>query len=108
MRALIVWRVVFLRWSSLASICVVGCGTDSAIDPPTADGAALPPDGSRDGGPVGHFSFFVTSLNAMREFSGSANGFGGDLRFGRPDGLSGADEICRQIAERSMANNGKT
>jgi hypothetical protein len=54
------------------------------------------------------FSFFVTSLVAWRALSGSPNGFGGDLRFGQPTGLEGADEICRQIAERSMAGNGKT
>jgi hypothetical protein len=41
----------------------------------------------------GNFSFFVTSLRAMRELSGSQNGFGGD--FG---GLSGADQICQTIA----------
>jgi len=31
--------------------------------------------------------------------AGSPNGFGGDLRFGKADGLAGADEICRQLAE---------
>ena len=30
------------------------------------------------------FSFFYTSLDAMRRLSGSENGFGGDLRFGNP------------------------
>jgi hypothetical protein len=49
-----------------------------------------------------HFSFFVTSYAAMQRLSGDAKGFGGDLRFGKADGLSGADEICRQIAETSM------
>jgi len=53
-----------------------------------------------------HFSFFVTSLAAMRRLSGSDSGFGGDLRFGKPDGLSGADEICRQIAETAMPGAG--
>jgi hypothetical protein len=54
------------------------------------------------------FSFFVTSLVAMRALSGSQNGFGGDLRFGQATGLAGADEICRQTAERGMPGNGKT
>jgi hypothetical protein len=54
------------------------------------------------------FSFFVTSLAAMRALSGNDQGFGGDLRFGKPTGLEGADEICRQIAERSKPGNGKT
>jgi hypothetical protein len=44
----------------------------------------------------------------MRELSRNLNGFGGDLRFGQSDGLSGADEICRQIAEQSMPNNGES
>jgi hypothetical protein len=53
-----------------------------------------------------HFSFFVTSSAAMKELSSDANGFGGDLRFGKADGLSGADEICRQIAELSVPGSG--
>lgn len=52
------------------------------------------------------FSFFVTSYAAMQRLSGDAKGFGGDLRFGKADGLSGADEICRQIAETSMPGAG--
>ena len=39
------------------------------------------------------FSFFVTSIGAMQDQSGSIDGFGGDL-----GGLEGADEICRKIA----------
>ncbi len=51
------------------------------------------------------FSFFVTSLRALQELSGSLSGFGGDLRFGETGvgaGLRGADKICVAIAERSM------
>jgi hypothetical protein len=61
----------------------------SAIDP-----SDLPP-----------FSFFVTSQAAIVELSQSAEGFGGDLRYGETGsgaGLRGADKICAQIAERSM------
>lgn len=57
------------------------------------------------------FSFFVTSLKAMRELSKSQDGFGGDLSFGETGagaGLKGADKICTTIAEKSMAGNGKT
>jgi hypothetical protein len=57
------------------------------------------------------FSFFVTSLKAMRELSGSNDGFGGDLRYGETGdgaGLKGADKICKTIAEKSMAGNNKT
>jgi hypothetical protein len=49
--------------------------------------------------PAGNFSFFVASLEGMRRVSKSANGFGGDLRYGQPDGLSGADKICTEIAD---------
>lgn len=42
----------------------------------------------------------------MQRLSGSPDGFGGDLRFGKADGLAGADEICRQIAETSMPGSG--
>jgi hypothetical protein len=55
--------------------------------------------------PLDPFSFFVTSLSAMRELSGSQDGFGGDLRFGETGenaGLRGADKICATIAGRSM------
>jgi hypothetical protein len=53
------------------------------------------------------FSFFVTSYPSMRTLSGKAEGFGGDLRFGKADGLSGADEICRQVAELGMPGAGQ-
>lgn len=52
-----------------------------------------------------HFSFFVTSLAALQDLSGSQDGFGGDFTYGEigaEAGLSGADKICAEIAERSM------
>ncbi|MFC1584600.1 hypothetical protein ACFL5V_03525 [Fibrobacterota bacterium] len=52
------------------------------------------------------FSFFVTSLEAMRRLSDSEDGFGGDLRYGEEDGLSGADKICAEVAEFSMPGSG--
>ena len=57
------------------------------------------------------FSFFVASLKAMQQLSGSEDGFGGDLRFGETGdgaGLKGADKICTTIAEQSMPGNNKT
>ena len=51
------------------------------------------------------FSFFVTSVAAMRSLSKSQNGFGGDLRFGETGagaGLRGADKICATVADMSM------
>jgi hypothetical protein len=59
--------------------------------------------------PLERFSFFVTSLRAMQELSGSEAGFGGDLRYGETGpgaGLRGADKICSEIAERSMPGSG--
>ncbi len=55
------------------------------------------------------FSFFVTSLAALQELSGSEDGFGGDYRFGETGpgaGLRGADKICETIAEMSMPGSG--
>lgn len=69
-------------------------GTDSGM--PT-DSAPVPTE---------HFSFFVTSIEAIRELSGSEDGFGGDLRYGESTGLAGADKICTEIAESSMAGSG--
>ena len=68
-----------------------------------ADAALPTPDAAPPELPL--FSFFVTSLVAMRELSGSPDGFGGDLRFGETGpgaGLRGADAICAAVAERSM------
>jgi hypothetical protein len=56
--------------------------------------------------PTEKFSFFVTSLTAMkdlaRSFGRGEQGFGGDLRYGETTGLAGADKICRTVAGRSM------
>jgi hypothetical protein len=69
-----------------------GAGADAAAM--TTDGATGP-EGPRDApaanGPP--FSFFVTSIEAMRRLSGSQNGFGGNL-----GGLAGADKICQDVA----------
>ncbi|WP_438004557.1 hypothetical protein WME89_38140 [Sorangium sp. So ce321] len=51
----------------------------------------------------------MTSLAAMRELSGSQDGFGGDLRFGETGpgaGLRGADKICATLAEKSLPGAG--
>jgi hypothetical protein len=53
------------------------------------------------------FSFFVTSMTGLAELSGSSDGFGGDFSYGEADGLSGADKICRELAEASMAGAGQ-
>jgi hypothetical protein len=50
----------------------------------------------------------MTSQAGLERLAKNAKGFGGDLRFGKADGLAGADEICSQLAETSMPGNGKT
>jgi hypothetical protein len=55
------------------------------------------------------FSFFATSLAAIKELSKNDQGFGGDLRFGETGlgaGLRGADKICATIAEKSLPGSG--
>ena len=74
----------------------VDAGRDVARDTRRPDGAASGVDAAAG---AGRFSFFVTSLAAMRRLSGSQNGFGGNLTFGMPTGLEGADKICQTIAE---------
>jgi hypothetical protein len=68
-------------------------------------GSAASPGG--EGVPTEKFSFFVTSLEAMREFSNNENGFGGDLRYGQATGLEGADKLCSDIAESSLPGASK-
>jgi hypothetical protein len=87
--------------------------------PPSAPPSSAPDAAVATGGapatampsvPLERFSFFVTSLRAMQELSGSQDGFGGDLSFGETGegaGLRGADKICTTIAERSMPGSGQ-
>lgn len=82
---------------------VVGGAADAGGDA-SADAATLD-----DGAAASKFSFFVTSYRAIVEHSGSAQGFGGDLRFGETGagaGLRGADKICAKIAEKSSPGAG--
>jgi len=88
-------------------LALAACG-GSSQDTPTDGTSSDTPTGS-DAIPTEHFSFFATSLKALRELSGNQEGFGGDLRFGETGagaGLRGADKICRTIAEGSMAGAG--
>jgi hypothetical protein len=84
------------------------CDSDTAPSEPSREAPSQGGDGN-NGGPVetASFSFFVTSIEAMRELSGSANGFGGDLRFGEATGLEGADKICRTLAEKAVPGSGQ-
>ncbi len=115
----------------IAILMMIGCtdrnpaGADGTITPTgdngvtgdkggaTGDGVVAKKDGggsTGDVGALGKFSFFVTSLKALRDLSKNQNGFGGDLSYGETGagaGLRGADKICTEIAERSMAGAGK-
>ena len=110
----------------LATLSASGCGGGAlpGLDPMATDGgpADLAGHGGRDltalpsadlaaprdlAAAGERFSFFVTSLEAMRKLSGSQDGFGGDLRFGEATGLAGADKICTRIADLSMPGSGR-
>jgi hypothetical protein len=67
----------------------------------TSSGGSAGSAGAGGAATTEKFSFFVTSLVAIRRESKSENGFGGNL-----GGLTGADEICRKIAEASMPGSG--
>ncbi|HET9955332.1 MAG TPA: hypothetical protein VFQ61_12545 [Polyangiaceae bacterium] len=71
-----------------------------------SSGGASTGTGGGTGSGSAKFSFFVTSLEAMRRLSKNQNGFGGDFRYGEADGLAGADKICTEIAESSMPGSG--
>ncbi len=81
-----------------------GSGTGGAGTAGSGGGTTTPTSAAE------HFSFFVTSLVALQELSGSQSGFGGDLRFGEAGdgaGLRGADKICATIAEKSLPGAGQ-
>jgi hypothetical protein len=81
-----------------------GSDARAASDAAASDGAVGAEAGS-DAGDLPRFSFFVTSLNAMRTLSKNQNGFGGDFTYGETGagaGLRGADKICADAAELGM------
>jgi hypothetical protein len=83
---------------ALWALC--GCGDDAGAVDAGKTRANKPGSAER-------FSFFVTSYAAVQRLSGSQSGFGGDLRYGEDNGLSGADKICREIAGGSLRSAGK-
>ena len=94
-----------------------GAGTAGISGASGAAGASAGGSGGGSGGASGKedpllakFSFFVTGLESMIALSKSADGFGGDLRFGETGegaGLRGADKICAAIAELALPGAGK-
>ena len=108
MRAPLVLPVIAsLTFGAGLAACNAGSDTSSDDGDYTPSIPETPPEVVENPDGTPRFSFFVTSLEAMRELSGSTNGFGGDLRFGEATGLEGADKICRTIAEKSLAGAGQ-
>ena len=92
---------------AILSLCIAAtaCGSSTNARSDGSSGGNGGSNGVGGGaGNDGHFSFFVTSVGAMKRLSGNALGFGGDLRYGETGdgaGLRGADKICATIAETS-------
>jgi len=80
-----------------------GSGGTSGAGQAGGTGSAGSSSAGAGGGPAttAHFSFFVTSLEAIRRESKNQNGFGGNL-----GGLTGADAICTRIAEAALPGSG--
>ena len=95
-------QVLALPWLCLQTAQFSGCSEDEGKK--TASSA--PSQAGSGGASAEHFSFFVASYAAMQRLSRSPDGFGGDLRYGEADGLAGADKICTEIAESSLAGSG--
>lgn len=96
------------------SASTAGAGNAAGSTTATATGGAattVVDTSTCEAGKSNCFSFFVTShirLFALAEaFNGSTAGWGGDLRYGASDGLTGADKICTEIAEASLPGNGR-
>lgn len=89
--------------SNLPSGGVSNSGGNAGVGGNSAQGGGSSGGAGAD---LPHFSFFVTSLDAMRRLSGTQDGFGGDLRYGEATGLAGADKICTEIAESAMPGSG--
>lgn len=92
-------------WLAVASACGQATAPELTVEG-TASDAGITVDA---GTSLPNFSFFVTSLRALRQLSGSQDGFGGDLRYGETGpgaGLRGADKLCATIAEQSMPGAG--
>lgn len=89
--------------SSAGSASQAGSGNQagSAGHAGSAGGGASAGAGGGGTATTQHFSFFVTSLEAIRRESKNQNGYGGNL-----GGLTGADAICTRIAEASLAGSG--
>jgi hypothetical protein len=90
----------------------VGGGSAGTSGNPECTGVAPIAGATCTAGESNCFSFFVASrarmFAAAEAFNGSTKGWGGDFRYGTPDGLTGADKLCTEIAEASLAGNCRT
>lgn len=93
--------ILSVALSMFIAASLSACGDDNNSGGPNASTG-----GTTSTNTLEKFSFFVTSQASMLQLSGSVDGFGGDLRYGTSDGLSGADKICTEIAELSMPGAG--
>ena len=107
---------VFIVMMSTTTACELNLDTDKThssgteTDVPTTgintDFISDPGSDCVDVGASENFSFFLTSYYHIVQLSGSADGFGGDLRYnGATTGLEGADAICQEMARRVCFNH---
>lgn len=89
-----------------------GAGTGGTASAGTCSGKMPIASSTCNAGDSNCFSFFVASrarmFKAAQAFNGSTKGWGGDFRYGTPDGLTGADKLCTEIAEQSLPGNCRT
>ena len=99
------WRFAKFLVALPSLVVAAACSNGNDPSQPGAAGAGNEAGAPSSAGPE-DFSFFVTSLSAMLELSGSPEGFGGDLSYDGKPGVLGADAICSAIAERALAGAG--
>lgn len=109
--SVIVGALVFACGGSSVTVDDSADATSTSSEAGTSETSTSSDAGSLSDVPVpsDKFSFFVTSFRGLQELSGSADGFGGDLRFGETGagaGLRGADKICATLAEKSLPGAG--
>ncbi len=84
-----------------------GTGGSAGAGGSAGKGGSAGSGGSGGAGPSEHFSFFVASMEGLVRLAGNPDGFGGDFRYGgETTGLGGADKICTELAESSLAGSG--
>ena len=80
-------------------VCPAAGLTSACSDDDDEGSRLLPskrPEASEQDAGKDTFGFFLISYEAIKRYSGSADGFGGDL-----GGIEGADSLCQQTAEYS-------